>query len=96
MTTPKNIIKRIRKIPRKAKYKQPAGEVFRVKMMAKQNKIRAFENDKAIVRNKNFSKAVATRKMNMAARMEKQDAIQNKRIMSLRKARRKLRRIRGA
>jgi hypothetical protein len=102
MPTPKNIIKRIRGIPKKRRKMENPVDALRVLLKAAEERQKVYERDKIRVRDRNFNKARETRARNIAEvkiaqeeEQARQDDIQKTRIKNLRRARRKLRKLRS-
>jgi hypothetical protein len=103
MTTVKNIIRHIRGIRKKKRAPETPEEIARINEKALLDREQVYISDKIRVRDKNFDKARAARakalleaSIAMEAERVRQEQIHKGRIKSLRKARRKLRKIRGA
>jgi hypothetical protein len=102
MTTVKNIIRHIRGIRKKKRVPETPEEIARIQELALISREKVYTDDKIRVRDKNLDKAKAARakalleaSIAMEAERVRQEQIQKNRIRSLRKARRKLRKIRG-
>ena len=101
MSDPKNIIKRLRRVPKKQDAQDPLDAIIS-EMEAELNMNDMWQRDKKTVRDSNFKKARIVRGQNLAKSKEEQrveDArlqkISEARLKNLKKAQRKLRRIRS-
>lgn len=93
MPTAKRVIKNIRGIPKPHIRKQSAEELARIKFLAEAQKRQQWESDKSIMREHHFALAVAARNKQLEERRmeeERQQAIIEARLKSLKKARRAL------
>jgi hypothetical protein len=102
MASVKNIIRHIRGIRKNTQPIQTQEETDRIKAAAELARQRVYEGDKIRVRDRNFEKArqartlaLLTIQLEQATEQARQDAIQAQRVKSLRKARRKLSKIRS-